>query len=50
MDARNASGDTPLLFLRANQYAIGIKLLDAGADPSVHNFQGNSLCDVVART
>lgn len=44
LEARNASGDTPLLFIRANQWAIGRTLLKAGADAKVENEQGHDIC------
>lgn len=44
LESRNASGDTPLLFVRANQYDIALILLEAGADPFVKNNQGNDIC------
>ena len=48
LESRNASGDTPLLFVRANQYDIALLLLEAGANPHARNNQDNGICERMA--
>ena len=44
LEERNGSGDTPLLFMRVNQYAVGTVLLEAGSDPRARDRAGHDIC------
>jgi uncharacterized protein len=44
IEERNASGDTPLLFVRANQFEVALTLLKHGADAHARNNQGHDIC------
>jgi ankyrin repeat protein len=50
IEERNASGETPLLFISANQHRIGLSLLKAGADPKARSSDGQDICDVIRAT
>ena len=47
LEARNASGETPLLYIRLNQYDIALLLLLKGANPRATNKQGHSVCHLI---